>query len=107
MTKALSPTEVEIQSKQFRRDRIPPEVVQVVNDMLIEEYGTGGVVTLLQKDIIARVREVTGLTNDTIYARKFMDFEDVFRAAGWKVVYDKPSYNEDYEANFKFSKNSG
>ena len=107
MTKALSPTEVEIQSKQFRRDRIPPEVVQVVNDMLIEEYGTGGVVTLLQKDIIARVREVTGLTNDTIYARKFMDFEDVFRAAGWKVTYDRPSYNETYEPSFRFSKNSG
>jgi hypothetical protein len=33
-----------------------------------------------------------------------MDVEDVYQKAGWEVEFDKPGYNEDYEANFKFSK---
>lgn len=34
--------------------------------------------------------------------REHLDVEDVYRAAGWEVTYDKPGYNETYDATFTF-----
>jgi hypothetical protein len=45
-----------------------------------------------------------GLTRQGMYDKGWMDVEDVYQKAGWEVEFDKPGYNEDYEANFKFSK---
>jgi hypothetical protein len=37
-----------------------------------------------------------------IFDNHWLDIEDHYRKAGWKVTYDKPSYYEDYDAFFKF-----
>ena len=42
------------------------------------------------------------ITSKTIYDNNWLDIEDIFREAGWKVTYDKPAYNESYDAYFKF-----
>jgi hypothetical protein len=34
----------------------------------------------------------------------FMDIEEAYRAAGWKVKYGGPAYNETYRASYEFSK---
>lgn len=34
----------------------------------------------------------------------WVDFEDLYRKQGWKVVYDKPAYCETYKAYFVLSK---
>ena len=33
-----------------------------------------------------------------------MDFEDLYRKSGWSVSYDKPAYNENYDAFLIFNK---
>lgn len=104
MTKPLSPFEVSQLNKKFRKDRIPPEVVEVVNMMLIEEYEEGRVITLLQRDIMEKVETVLKIGRHEIYNKKFLDFEDVFRAVGWKVEYIKIAYNESGEPSFRFTK---
>lgn len=39
-----------------------------------------------------------------MYDNHWMDFEDIYRNSGWKVEYDKPGYNESYEATFEFKR---
>lgn len=41
---------------------------------------------------------------DEVFKKGWLNVEYLFRAAGWEVQYDKPGYNETYEAYFTFSK---
>ena len=34
----------------------------------------------------------------------WLDVEDLYRSVGWRVTYDKPGYNETYDATFTFSR---
>ena len=83
---------------------IPDVVIETVNAMIAERMTKSGHVTLLQKDIVERIRASSPYTKEHIYAGQWLDFEPFYEAAGWKVVYDKPAYDESYEANFKFSR---
>lgn len=84
---------------------IPDVVIETVNAMLAEKMTKSGHITLLQKDIVERIclADKT-LHKGLIYDRGWLDFEPFYEAAGWKIVYDKPAYNELYDANFTFSK---
>jgi hypothetical protein len=44
------------------------------------------------------------LTRAFIFSKGYLNFEELYEAQGWKVVYDKPAYNESYKANFTFIK---
>ena len=44
------------------------------------------------------------LKRKEIYDKNWLDVEDVYESAGWKVEYDKPGYNENYEPTFTFSR---
>ena len=44
------------------------------------------------------------LTRQTVFDNGWLDVEEAHRAAGWRVEYDKPAYNESYDAFFVFSK---
>lgn len=41
-----------------------------------------------------------------VYDNHWLDIEPVYRKVGWKVVYDKPAYCENYPANFTFEPNN-
>jgi hypothetical protein len=43
-----------------------------------------------------------GSTRQQVFDNNWLDVEDIFRKAGWKVNYEKPAYNESYPASFKF-----
>ena len=79
---------------------IPDEITQIVNDLLAERAGSR-MITIKQKEIVERA-EALGLNRRTIYDNHWLDFEDRFRSAGWEVDYDKPGFNEDYDAFFEF-----
>jgi hypothetical protein len=98
--KPLSPSEVE---KKAQSD-IPDCVIDAVNNLLVKEYRNGSA-TLRQKDILKEIRRIDeNMTSTILFENGWMDFEPIFRKAGWSVEYDKPGYNEDYEATFKFKK---
>ncbi len=44
------------------------------------------------------------MSSSEIYERHLLDVEPSYRAEGWEVEYDKPGYNETYEATFTFRK---
>jgi len=38
-----------------------------------------------------------------IFDNHWLDVEPIFEDCGWKVEYDKPGFNENYPATFKFT----
>jgi hypothetical protein len=80
-----------------------PTVIQAINELLTESGQTNDI-TLLQKDILARIVKLDKkLTSKHVFDKHLLDIEDVYRAQGWKVEYDKPGWNEThYEPTFTF-----
>lgn len=85
----------------YKRENFPDTVFEAFNELIVENAGPGPI-TVRQKDLVKRMVE-KGLTAKEIFDKGWLDVEDVYRKAGWKVEYDKPGYNEDYEAYFTFS----
>lgn len=96
MVKALSPAE--LKASRERGDTIPPEVIEVVNRLLMDSNSARPVLTLTE--VKKAIFEKTGCTN---FPNEWLNFEPVFRAQGWRVEYDAPRYNESYEPTYTFS----
>lgn len=103
--KPIRPSEV----SKLKQKAVPPEVFDAFNEMIAENWD-GSSANFTQKDVVAKivamVPKVGGerVSVSTIYDRHWLDVEGHYRKAGWVVDYDKPGYNEIYEANFTFSK---
>ncbi len=101
MTKPLSPDEIGI----FAAQAFPEYVFTAVNKLLAR--ATNG--KIYQKNVIEAILEEASaagviLSRSDIFAKGYLDFEEAYRAVGWKVTYDKPAYNESYDANFTFKR---
>jgi hypothetical protein len=103
-TKPLSPDEV-LEKKQAS---IPDEMLEAVNEMIVKKWN-GSEATFKQEDVLDLYFLKKGENNiqknrDKVFDNHWMDFEDIYRKAGWGVSYDKPAYNESYPATFTFKK---
>jgi hypothetical protein len=90
-----------------KAETIPAAMILAVNKLIALNWN-GHSSTFRQDDLLAEYFNITGEANDRanhekLFAKRALDFEDVFRREGWKVVYDKPAYNESYEPTFEFS----
>jgi hypothetical protein len=88
-------------------DFFPPEVIEAFNELITKNFNGGEahvgqdeVCRLARSKMAKRGRKVS---SDEIFDNGWMDIEPLFRANGWKVEYDKPGYNESYEAFFVFT----
>ena len=81
---------------------IPDEVIEVINMLLAKKAGKGSLIVLAQTEIV-RELVARGYSKEELFEEHYLDFEPIYRAAGWEVVYDAPGYNESYPATFKFS----
>ena len=98
--KPISPSEVVGKKKES----IPPEVLEAFNELIAEGWN-GHYSTVYQKDVVARILNKKDISDEkSIAKRGWLDVEDIYREAGWKVEYDRPAYNESYAAFFIFSK---
>lgn len=110
--KPITPAEV----VNKKKEQLPSEVIEAFNEMIAQNW-SGGYSKFKQKDVVnvivgklqsARVVDMEmpsgSVIEAEIYAKHWLDVEDIYRKAGWKVVYDKPAYNETYDATFEFSK---
>jgi hypothetical protein len=93
---AISPSEAE----ELQIRHIPPEVFETFNRFIAQKFFNGRA-RVLQKDIVNALVG-RGLNRHQIYDEHWLDVEDAYRKKGWDVVYDKPAYNETYEASFEF-----
>ncbi len=99
--KPITPQE----AKSNHAQSIHPDIIKVVNEMLSNFSSETYSIRILQKDIVNKFMEINNdeITRQQIFDRKYLDFEDIYRKAGWKVSYDKPAYCENYEAYYEFS----
>ncbi len=82
---------------------IPAEAVSAWNDLIVKKFN-GESAVILQKEAVAALRAATSFTSEEIFERRLLDIEGLFESYGWRVIYDKPAYNETYEAKFTFEK---
>lgn len=87
---------------------IPDEVLIAFNELLAEDAGK--VVTLKQEKVLARINEVCKrdgnnfISSRELFDKKWLDVEEIYKAAGWKVTYESPSIGDDFKAYWKFSR---
>lgn len=81
---------------------IPDAVIEAFNEIIAQHY-YNGTATFKQQDIVARIVQ-KGIKRDDIFTNHWLDIEPIYRAAGWKIFYDKPGYNETYEPTFTFTR---
>jgi len=92
----ISPSEIPAKKAEV----IPPFVFDAVNQLLIERSDGPSTITLLQKNIVALIKETMPPGID--FVNTWLNFEDAYREKGWIVTYDKPAYCENYDAFFEF-----
>lgn len=98
VTKPVSPDQIEdVKEKNF-----PDQVIESFNELLIKNF-SGGSATIKQEDVV-NLMITKGLNKEEIFENNWLDIERIYRSQGWIVEYDKPGFNESYEAFFKFKK---
>lgn len=95
--KPISPNDVGLHLANV----LPDKVIETWNTLIAQSQSSGGEVE--QREAIKALMEATGSTRDEVFAKHWLDIELMYRAQGWKVIYDKPAYNESYEPTFIFS----
>lgn len=97
MIKPISPQEV----PAHQAAALDPRVIEVWN-RLIAAHHDGSRATIQQNAAIAALMTATGVERQAVFDQRWLDIEDLYRQQGWKVTYDKPGWDESYEAFFVF-----
>lgn len=93
---AFSPEEAAAEHKTS----IPQEILDVVNALLTKRINHS-VISIRQKEVLEGLGE-TDIAVKDVFDRGWLDLEDLYEAKGWSVTYDKPGYNETYDAGWTF-----
>lgn len=80
----------------------PNEVIESFNELIARNSGDG--LIIVDQDEVVELMVEKGLDQNQIYKKGWLNVEDVYRQAGWRVEYDKPGYNETYSPHFIFSR---
>lgn len=102
--KSLTPGEARKKKKQYLESAcwIPKDVLDSFDEMIVQCMDSSGSSKVYQKELIAHVVKKGNVTENAIFAGKFLDVEDYYRKRGWLVEYDKPAYCESYPAYYIF-----
>lgn len=105
MVKPIRPSDIPTSKKAA----IPDFVIEAFNVLIARNYIKGRS-TFTQNEVIEEILKTTTnlvLTDkelrEEIFQMGWLNVEDLFKAEGWRVEYDKPGYNEDYAARFIFT----
>ena len=76
--KPIGPDEIEI--------ALPDFVMEAINDLIRKRY-RGGSFILNRSEIEERIKQLSPnpMKKNEIFDNKYLDFEEVYRQAGWKV----------------------
>lgn len=95
-TKPISPDEV----AKLRENFIPEAIFKAFNELIVSRWD-GRESSFTQEEVVAVAKKLGHVVN---YVNHELDVEDIYRAAGWIVEYNKPGYNEEYPAYFSFKR---
>lgn len=91
------------QADEQQGNFIPPAVIEAVNALILSKWN-GQSITLYQDEVIDAIHRKINVMRHEIFDKGWLDFEPLYRKAGWKVGFDKPGYNENYKAHFTFTR---
>lgn len=91
---------MEIIKPEDMKDRIPEEIITVFNDLIRRNF-SGHIAVVKQEEVVEELYERYGMDRKKIFKEHLLDVEDIY-GEYWDVVYDKPGYNESYDAFFEF-----
>lgn len=94
-------TKAQVQEKLDERV-FPDFIIQAFNEC-ITEAKIKKRDTVYQKDVLKRIKELSGKGSTEVFANNWLDVEKYYEKAGWKVAYHKPAYNESGDSYFIFS----
>lgn len=101
----ITPKEAANKKKAY----IPEPVFEAFNQLIVKNL-SGNCAIVSQSQVVSvlctRVNPITKkvFSPDEIFENGYLNVEELYSEAGWRVEYDKPGYNEDYGAFFKFSR---
>ena len=106
MTKPISP----IDASQLRNVAIPDEVIQAINSLIVKNLRGRGMrisskfkaVDLIDLTLANFKAAGKYVTSQELYDNGWMGFEDLYQTQGWKITYDRPGYNENYDSTYEF-----
>jgi len=96
--KPITPDEV----VDLKKKSIPPFVIECINDLIAKKWD--GRSAHIKQDEIVRAIMTLGIERRVIFEDHMLDVESIYEEYGWKVKYDKPGFNETYDAYFIFTK---
>lgn len=96
--KPITPAEI------INKDRtIPDQVIESFNELIVENIRCS-VARVYQEEVLEKICDkMPAVDRREVINNKWLDIEDLYRSAGWKVDYDKPGYNENYQAYYTFT----
>lgn len=98
MSAPIKPSEVAAK----RVATIPPEVFEAFNELIVENFLVS-TATVVQNKVVERIlAKLPQVTRGEIFEKGWLEVEGAYRKAGWSVLYDRPGYNESYDAYFEF-----
>jgi hypothetical protein len=100
MSKPITPDEV----AALQLKTIPGGVFDAFNELIAQRSTGGNSIMIKQNEVIALICAKTGASRQEVFDKGWLNVEPAYRDAGWSVEYDKPAYNESYEANFTFKR---
>ncbi len=77
---------------------IPKEVFDAFDALIVENYVNGKAV-VTQHEVVTILNKKLGNLKT-----EWLNVEEAYEAAGWRVEYDKPGYCETYKAAFTFTR---
>lgn len=98
MSKPIRPEEV----GAAKVETFPAAVFDAFNAEIAARFQAGHA-RVKQNAIVERLVGA-GFKRQEIFDAGWLNVEDAYRAAGWKVAYEKPGFNEMGEAEFDFQR---
>jgi hypothetical protein len=99
MTKPITREEAN-QRRLESESYIPSAVIEIFNRELTIQSGTSGTIRIEQDNIVSQVARRLGVQRYEIFENHWLDIEEIYRKAGWDVVYN---YNESTKAHWLFT----
>ena len=96
------------QVKEMHQKTIPEEIILAVNHLLVKGCSESRIRVIIEQNEVIEQATTTMRNNgktverNDFFENHWLDFEPIFRKAGWKVTFNKPGYNESYPAYWTF-----
>lgn len=80
----------------------PDFVIQAFNECIAESK-TRHSNEVTQDAVVERIMKLGSIERAAVFSNNFLDVEEFYRRAGWKVSFYKPAYYESTKAYFTFT----